>query len=242
MTVAILNRCATISGMSYVDAHCHLNSGDRLLPDVAMAITNAVNMSDWEYIAIFHGDGGIYGAIGIHPWHVSDLSENWAVHMRELLMANPKLMVGEIGIDKNHPDMDTQMQVFKTCLQMSADLKRVAHIHCVGAWDKVLGALSEFTPPAIVFHNFSASFEIIKELLRYNSFFSFGRAISNPQRVRAINALCSVPQNRILSESDSGTPADVVPVVQNISNILDMPVADMTNIIYNNAMELLKNG
>lgn len=228
--------------MKYIDAHCHLNSGDKLPPDVALAITNAVNMSDWEYIAKLRGNGGIYGAIGIHPWQVSYLPDNWDVHMRELLMANPKLMVGEIGLDKNYPDMDIQMWVFKTCLQMTAELKRVAHIHCVGAWDKVLGALSKFAPQAIVLHDFSASFEIMKELLRYNSYFSFGRAISNPQRVRAINALRNAPQNRILSESDSATPGDVVPVVQNISNILDVPVADMTNIIYNNTMELLKNG
>lgn len=227
--------------MKYVNAHCHLESG--ALPDgVAVAITNATCPIDWDAVAKMSGRGGIFGAIGIHPWCVPDLPADWVRQMRARLAANPVLMVGEIGLDKHHPTPDRQLEIFTTQMQMAVEFSRVAHIHCVGAWDRVLTVLSEFAPPAIVFHDFSASPEIIRALTKYNAYFSFGRAICNPLRRRAQNALRAVSENRILSESDTNSPADVVPVVAKMSEILARPLADVTETIYNNAMELLKNG
>lgn len=225
--------------MNYVNAHCHLES-KTLSADVAVTITNAARMSDWDAVVKMSGWGGIYGAIGVHPWYVSKLPNDWVAHMHELLVVHPGIMVGEIGIDKNRPDIATQMDVFRTQLQMACDLGRVVHIHCVGAWGQVLGALSEFNPPAIVLHDFSASPEIMQELLRYNSYFSFGRAICNSRRTRAIKALRNAPQNRILSESDTANPSDVIGVVEKMAEILGMSLADIKNTVYNNAIGLLK--
>ena len=64
----------------------------------------------------------------------------------------------------------------------------------------------------------------------------------NPNRTRVHNALHSMPRNRILSESDSDNPATVIGVVQKMSEILSVPLADMINTIYNNTVELLKHG
>ena len=233
--------CGTIYVMKYVDAHCHLDSGP-FTDWVAVAIANATCPADWGTVSARTGEGGIFGAIGIHPWYISDLPVNWAEQMCELLAVNPALMVGEIGLDKNRPDMAVQLDVFRTQMQMASEFGRVAHIHCVGAWDRVLMVLSEFAPPAIVFHDFSASPEIIRALAKYNAYFSFGRAICNPVRRRAQNALRTVSECRILSESDTNSPANVVPVVVKMSEILARPLADVTETIYNNAMELLKNG
>lgn len=241
MYVAKHNGCGIISVMKYIDAHCHLESCT--LPEgVVVAITNAAHPADWDAIAKMSGQGGVFGAIGVHPWYVSDLPTDWVGRMRACLTANLVLMVGEIGLDKHHPDMATQIDVFTTQMQMAVEFGRVAHVHCVGAWDKVLMVLSRFAPPAIVFHDFSASSEIIHALAKYNAYFSFGRAVCNPLRRRAMNALRTVSENRILSESDTNNPANVIPVVAKMSKIMARPLADVTETIYNNAMDLLKNG
>ena len=232
--------CGTISIMKYIDAHCHLDSRP-LLDGVAVAIANATHPSDWDTVVNMSGQCGMFGAIGVHPWHVADLPANWAEQMRTRLVANPRLMVGEIGLDKHHPDMATQLTIFTTQMQMAAEFGRVAHIHCVGTWNRVLAVLSEFMPPAIVLHDFSASSEIMHALAKYNAYFSFGRAICNPLRRRARNALRAAPENRILSESDTDCPANVIPVVAKMSEFLARPLADVTETIYNNAMDLLKN-
>lgn len=241
MDVAKHNSCDIISVMKYIDAHCHFLGC--VLPDgVVAAITNATCPDDWDMVAKMSGQGGIFGAIGIHPWYVSDLPTNWMGRMRACLTAIPGLMIGEIGLDKHRPDMATQIDVFTTQMQMAVEFGRVAHIHCIGAWDTVLTVLSKFSPPAIVFHDFSASSEIMHTLVKYNAYFSFGRAICDPRRQRAKTVLCATPKNRILSESDTDNPANVIPVVTKMSEIMACPLADVTETIYNNAMELLKNG
>ena len=227
--------------MNYVDAHCHLKS--ETLPDgVAIALTNTVHPVEWDRIADCAGQGGIFCAIGVHPWFVSGLKATWQERMRALLAANPALMVGEIGLDKNRPDMATQQDVFTAQMQVASNFGRVVHIHCVGAWDKLFPVLNLYKVPAIVLHGFDASPEIIQRLLTYNSYFSFGRAICDSHRQRAQNAVRIVPKNRILSESDTDNPTDVIPVVEKMSEILACPLADVVETIYNNAKDLLKNG
>ncbi len=227
--------------MNYVNAHCHLCSGE-LPHDVAVAITNSTRVSDWPNVVQLSGQGGIYGAIGIHPWYISDLPGDFMVRMRKLLMAYPNLMVGEIGLDKNYPDMSTQLDIFRTQLEIARDLGRVAHIHCVGAWDKLLMVLGVAMPPAIVLHGAAMSPEMMRALSRFNTYFSFGRAVCNPAQIRARGALRAAPKNRILSESDSDVPTDVIGVVQTMSEILACPLAEIKNTIYNNTMDLLKHG
>ncbi len=227
--------------MNYIDAHCHLNV-DELPAQIAVAIANATHPDDWVRVVHHDGRGGVYGAIGVHPWRVANLPDDWAEKMRELLLSNPNLMIGEIGLDKNHPDMETQVDVFTTQLQMAAGLGRVAHIHCVGAWDRLLDALRSAVPPTIVLHGVATSPEMIRALLKYNVYFSFGRAICNPAHARARMALRATPQNRILSESDSDDPMNVIGIVQKVSEILACPLAEIKNTIYNNTMGLLKHG
>ena len=227
--------------MKYVDAHCHLKSDTRFC-GVSLAIVNATRPTDWDTIGNYAGQGGVFGAIGVHPWFVSVLVADWVDQMRTLLTTNPHLMIGEVGLDKNHPDMTTQLDVFTIQMQMAAEFGRIAHIHCVGAWDKIFSVLALHTPPAIVLHGFDASPEIIHQLLKYNVYFSFGRAICDLRRQRARNAVRTVPENRILSESDTANSGDVIPVVAKISEILARPLADTVDTIYNNAKDLLKNG
>ncbi len=229
--------------MKYVDAHCHLKPNQILPDDVGVAITNAGQMDDWDNVLnLANGDGHIYGAIGVHPWYVAGRTDNWLNVMQDILAKNPMIGVGEIGLDKNKPDMEIQVNVLQSQLKLANNMGRIAHIHCVGAWDKILSALKQDTPPAIVFHAFDASPDIVNQLLRYNSYFSFGHSICNPLRLRAQNAVRLVPHDRILSESDSGTPDDVIGVVKTISEILMQPLAVTIDTIYNNTMELLQNG
>ena len=227
--------------MKYVDAHCHLESG--ILPScIAVAITNATRIADWDFITKVSGHGCVHGAIGIHPWYISELPNDWDCRLYKMLSANSELMVGEIGLDKNSPDLSAQMDVFQRQLQIAIELRRTVHIHCIGAWDKLLAILAKFTPHTIVLHGASPSIEIINLLLRYNSYFSFGPALCKETHIRIRNAFCNVPQSRILSETDGNNPADVVMVVQKMSEILAIPVADVADTIYTNVIGLLKNG
>ena len=61
----------------------------------------------------------IYGAVGLHPDEVGDLTEEVIASLRED-MKNPKIVaVGEIGLDYHYPTPDREMQravVFFRCV------------------------------------------------------------------------------------------------------------------------------
>lgn len=214
----------------FIDAHCHLF--DCKLPDNIGAIVNATNPADWgAVIECAHKNSSVFGAIGVHPWCVADLTEGWDIPLRDLLMVNPDIMVGEIGLDKYKPDMELQVDVFARQLEIAADLKRGVHVHCVGAWDKMFAifkAHKSKMPPFMLFHRFSGNGTDVARLIAdYNVFFSF-------RDVRDI--INEVPRARVLIETDSDNPAQIVGVVDKISQIC--PQVDF----YENTIGMLKNG
>lgn len=212
-----------------IDAHCHLFSYD--LPDNIGAIVNATNPADWcAVIKCANKSASVFGAIGVHPWYVADLTAGWDACLRDLLIANPDIMVGEIGLDKHKPDMDLQLGVFARQLEIAAELGRGLHVHCVGAWDKMFEVLKVHKskmPPFMLFHRFSGNGTDVARLVAdYNAYFSF-------RDVRDV--ICAVPRARVLIETDSDNPAQIVVVADKISQVC--PDCDF----YENTMVMLKN-
>ena len=138
--------------MKYIDVHCHLQNADNIgatlnaaqSVGVCGAICNATAPDDWAQVRqIAREYKSVRGAIGVHPWRIHDLSGDvWARDMYDILRDNPDLMIGECGLDKFHPDMSQQLNLFNTQLQMATELGRAVFIHCVGAWDKMFQILS----------------------------------------------------------------------------------------------------
>ena len=151
----------------YFDAHCHITEFVDI-PENIGAITNATRISEWDItIDMACSHSHIFGAIGIHPWYVSDLPNDWDMQLYDLLIKKPNIMVGEIGLDAHRPDIATQTDVFVRQFEIAADLSRGVHVHCVGAWDKmqhVLKSHRSHLPPFILFHRYSGNPMNIKRL------------------------------------------------------------------------------
>ena len=234
--------------MKYIDAHCHILSDAQkhkaMSCGVGALIINATQPAQWKTVAeLARKESCVYGAIGVHPWYVADLPDGWDFELINALVANPGLMVGEIGLDKNRPDFETQESVFCRQLQIAHDLSRVAHIHCVGAWGRMMDILRGVElPPAMVLHAFSGSPELVRELVGMGVYFSFGNAIADEKHVKMRASVTAVPENRILVESDAHDCAmpDTIPdTVAEIAHLRGKGVAETANIIYENTMGLL---
>lgn len=229
----------------FSDAHCHLQNATN--PDMAInqarahgvgkIVCAATHPDDWHSVCnIVSQHHDIHGTVGIHPWHATNIVPMWRDKMIQILIQNPKLQIGEIGLDKYHPNMDTQIDIMCAQMKIAADLKRGVWIHCVGAWDKILKILKDQRnnrPPYTVFHKFNGDVGIIERLINeYNAYFSFA---NNPKP----QTIAAIPIERILTESDSDTPTDVVQNAQNIANILNMDLNQLTSIVNNNLTKVL---
>lgn len=236
--------------MKYIDAHCHILSEAQMKTAMACGvgrfIINATRTIDWETIVELAQYDNVYGAIGVHPWFVSGLPDDWDVELVNALVANPNLMVGEIGLDKNRPDFEVQESVFCRQLQIAHDLERVIHIHCVGAWGKMMDILrSVDLPPAMVFHAFSGAPELMHELMGLGAYFSFGTGIMDVRHSKIRASVAVAPVSRILAESDAPDVAmpDTIPnTVAEIARVRNQDAEQLAKTIYNNTKGLINDG
>lgn len=217
------------------DAHCHFYESG-LPQGVGGVITNAAQYTDWDkVISVADSYNGIYGAIGIHPWHVQDIPDNWGQLLESYLINNPDLMVGEIGLDKNHPDTEKQIAIFIQQMHIANKTKRGVHVHCVGMWPTMRQILNEHdfsSVPFILFHRYSgASGDIAWLIKKHNAYFSY-RAIDNTDKILAI------PVDRLLVESDSNNPKQCTEWTTTMAQVCEVEPDTFTN----NAKRMIKNG
>ncbi len=238
-----------------IDAHCHIQSTQDIAHmlsraddmGVVGAICNATSPADWgRIIELAQKYAGLYGCIGVHPWHIAGLAPGWGDKMREMLRQFPTLMVGEVGLDKNHPNITTQESVFISQMKMAGDLVRPMFVHCVGAWDRVLHILKNYRgarPRALIAHAFAGSRDIMERLgAEYGFYFSYSPDILNNNRTRLVDTVRETPIERILIESDAATP-DIVPdVLRRVAEIKSIAVADVADIVYKNTIRIIRNG
>lgn len=89
------------------------------------SITCAVHPNDWaDTLKYASASTSILPALGVHPWYLEDLPENWLEELERLLLEHPSAIVGEIGLCKmarfvrQHPEgktvaLEMQRDVFK---------------------------------------------------------------------------------------------------------------------------------
>jgi len=181
--------------MSYIDAHCHLlkesEFQDAHLVGVERILVNSARPSEWDKVESLTG---VIPSIGIHPWYVGEATGDWAQRMEKILVENPELEVGEIGLDKLKPDLARQKQVFLTQLKLAQKYGRVASIHCVRAWGEMMPLLRPFKKDTrMLFHGFSGDKVVVGFLADSQSYFSVHNGTKIPL----------IPADKLLIESDA---------------------------------------
>ena len=240
--------------MKYLDAHCHIISD----ADISRAraagvdglVMNAARPDEWARVVdIMARHADVWGAIGVHPWYVGNLAAGWDAHMYDMLRQYPNLMVGEVGLDKNHPDMPAQENVLTRQIDIAARLGRTLHVHCVGAWDRMQYILAHAgcKLPRMLFHSFAGAPEIMDALgTRYDAYFSFGGDVLDPRRTRVRTVVMHADAARILVESDATTPNPVpwvlADVVAQIAALRGASETALATTIYNNTLRIMQNG
>ena len=154
----------------------------------------------------------VYAAVGVHPedcagWQDTDVDE-----LRSLA-AHPKVVaVGEIGLDyywKENPPREFQQGVFRAQLALARELDLPVIVHDREAHGDCLSIIREFPQVRGVFHCFSGSAEMAKELVGLGWMISFTGALTYKNARKAVEAAQAVPLDRIMIETDSPYMAPV---------------------------------
>ncbi len=158
----------------------------------------------------------VFPSLGVHPWWCDRELGDWESPLAALLEQNPGVGIGEIGLDTYRRQLKTpeadarQTRFFQRQLEMAVELNRPVSIHCVHAWSRLLPILSRTVgqhPLPLLFHGFSGSPEILRDVLRSfpRAFISLASFIRSRNTDRFHSLVRLIPSERLLLESDAET-------------------------------------
>ena len=154
----------------------------------------------------------VYAAVGVHPEDCAGWEDAQLAQLRALA-AQPKVVaIGEIGLDyywKENPPKELQKEVFRRQLELAGELGLPAIVHDREAHGDCLDLVREYPEVTGVFHCFSGSAEMARELVGRGWMISFTGVLTYPNARKAVEAAQAVPLEKIMIETDSPYMAPV---------------------------------
>ena len=146
----------------------------------------------------------VYAAVGIHPDEVGCLNEENFAQMKELFKEEKVVALGEIGLDYHYedPPRDVQQRAFRMQMELAQKLSLPVVIHEREAHEDGLRIISDFPDVTGVFHCFSGSYEMAKELIRRGWYIGFTGVVTFKNARKAVEVAEKIPLDRILIETD----------------------------------------
>ena len=148
----------------------------------------------------------VYAAVGIHPEDCGDWEESQLEELRRLT-ADPKVVaIGEIGLDyywKENPPRELQKEVFRRQLELAESLRLPVIVHDRDAHGDCMDLVRDYPQVTGVFHCFSGSAEMARELVARGWMISFTGVLTYPNARKAVEAVQAIPPDRLMVETDS---------------------------------------
>ena len=146
----------------------------------------------------------VYAAVGSHPDAADEVNDETIQAYRALAKHPRVLAIGEIGLDYHYEDIPRaiQQQAFRTQLALAAELDLPVIVHDREAHADCLAIIGEYPTVRGVFHCFSGSAEMAKELVAKGWYIGFTGVLTFKNARRAVEAAAAIPMDRIVLETD----------------------------------------
>ena len=147
----------------------------------------------------------MYYAAGIHPEELDKYSEEAFERIRKLAEGEKCVAIGEIGLDYYWDDTkkEAQKALFVRQIELALSLSKPVIVHDREAHGDSLEIIRAYGELRGVFHCFSGSAEMAKELLRRGWYLGFDGPITYKNAKRAPEVAAITPLDRIVVETDA---------------------------------------
>ena len=146
----------------------------------------------------------IYAAVGSHPDVADEVDDACIAQYRELCKHPKVKAIGEIGLDYHYEDIprDIQKHAFRLQLELARELELPVIVHEREAHEDGLRIVDEFPTVRGVFHCYSGSLEMAKELIKRGWYIGFTGVLTFKNARKAIEVASAIPLERIVIETD----------------------------------------
>ncbi len=148
----------------------------------------------------------MYAAVGIHPENCGDFVPAHIDALRELAKNEKVVAIGEIGLDyywAENPPKEFQQAVFRQQLRLALELDLPVIIHDREAHGDTLAIVKEFPNLRGVFHCYSGSVEMARELIKMGWYLGFDGPLTYKNARKTVEVVEAIPLERIVVETDS---------------------------------------
>ena len=248
-----------------VDTHCHLDAAefdsDRMAvaaaasqAGVGLIVVPAVERANFGAVAsVCREHQGCGAAYGIHPMYVQRAREADLDALRETILREQPLAVGEIGLDQFVHERDDAQQefYFSAQLQIARDNSLPVLLHVRRAIDQVLKALRRCRVPGGIAHAFNGSRQQADEFIKLGFKLGFGGAMTFPRASRIRELAATLPLDAIVLETDApdippewndgarNTPEQLPRIAQTLADLRGIAFEEVADATTRNATAVL---
>lgn len=201
----------------WIDSHCHLDAeefaGDReqvvtaaRAAGVSRLIVPAVAVPQFAAMReVCRRYPECRAAYGIHPLYVASATPVDLATLRQWLVAEAAVAVGEIGLDFYVPGIDPQQQeyFFVEQLQIAREVGLPVLLHVRRSVDAVLKQLRRMAVVGGIAHAFNGSRQQADEFIKLGFKLGFGGTLTYPGSRRIRSLASELPLDSIVLETDA---------------------------------------
>ena len=146
----------------------------------------------------------LYGSVGSHPDSADEVNEEVIEQYRKLCQNEKIKAIGEIGLDYYYEDIprDIQQKAFRMQMQLAKETDMPVIIHEREAHDDGMRIVKEFPGVTGVFHCYSGSAEMARQLVKMGWYIGFTGVLTFKNARKAVETAASIPLDRIVIETD----------------------------------------
>lgn len=147
----------------------------------------------------------VYAAVGWHPQEADSFDNAAEEKLRAWAREDKVVAIGEIGLDYYYEgaSREKQRDVFARQLSLAGELGLPAIVHDREAHADCMEIVRRFPGVRGVFHCYSGSVEMARELVSLGWFLSFTGAVTFKNARKAPEVVQSLPDDRFMIETDA---------------------------------------
>lgn len=149
----------------------------------------------------------IYAAVGFHPEELEGVQLSDLEEIRALASHEKVVAIGEIGLDyywvKDEEGRKKEQEFFRAQLAMAEELHLPVIVHDREAHGDTLAIVKEFPNVKGVFHCYSGSVEMARELVNMGWMISFTGVLTYHNARKSVEVAQAIPLEHLMIETDS---------------------------------------
>ena len=160
--------------------------------------------SSHDCIALAESYPWIYASVGTHPDTADEVNEEVLEAYRQMCKHPKVKAIGEIGLDYYYETIprEVQQKAFRMQMQLARELNMPVIVHERNAHDDGMRIVKEFKGVTGVFHCYSGSAEMARQLVNMGWYIGFTGVLTFKNARKAVETAERIPLERIVLETD----------------------------------------